>query len=187
MDGGAYVNQGIHFIDILRYLAGEVEEVNSCFGRLGAKPEAEDTGLSLLKFKNGAMGAIEITMAARPDDFEASVSIVGSKGLAQLGGWCTNELAQFSPLPEDQDFFSEKVPIAYGFGHRELYKKVADAVLNNAAAPIEFDDGMETIRLLHSLYRSNEDRQWICTDGNLESARLGEDSLELLAECLTPK
>jgi len=91
MDGGAYVNQGIHFIDILRYLAGEIEEVNSCFARLGAELEAEDTGVSLLRFKNGALGQLEITMAARPDDFEASVSIVGSKGLAVLGGICTNK------------------------------------------------------------------------------------------------
>lgn len=184
MDGGAYVNQGIHFIDILRYLAGEIEEVNSCFARLGAKPEAEDTGLSLLRFKSGALGQLEITMAARPHDFEASVSIVGSKGLAVLGGWCTNKLVTFSPKPEDEALFSEDVPIAYGFGHREVYRRVAKALGEGGSPPVEFDDGLETIRLLHALYRSHEERKWIRLEDHLESLRLGERNEKLLAPYL---
>lgn len=180
MDGGAYVNQGIHFMDVLRYLAGEIEEVNSLFGQLGAKLEAEDTGVSLLKFRGGALGQLEITMAARPDDFEASVSIVGSKGLAVLGGLCTNKLTTFSPKPEDEAAFSEEVPIVYGFGHKEVYRRVAETLLNGAPAPIEFDDGLETIRLLHALYCSNEQRRWVKLDENIESARLGERRENLL-------
>lgn len=184
MDGGAYVNQGIHFIDILRYLAGEIEEVNSCFARLGAKPEAEDTGLSMLRFKNGALGQLEITMAARPNDFEASVSIVGSKGLAVLGGWCTNKLVTFSPNPEDEQNFSEEVPIAYGFGHREVYARVARVLREGGRPPVEFEDGLNTIRLLHALYRSNEEQKWVKLADQLESFRLGERNEKLLAPYL---
>lgn len=184
MDGGAYVNQGIHFIDVLRYLAGEIDEVNSCFGRLGANPEAEDTGLSLIKFKNGALGNLEITMAARPDDFEASVSIVGSKGLAVLGGLCTNELITFSPKPEDQKIYSEEVPMAYGVGHKEVYARVAKSLIEGDEGPIVFEDGLQTIRLLHALYRSNEDKAWVRLDDNVESYRLGERNNKLLAPYL---
>lgn len=184
MDGGAYVNQGIHFIDLLRFLAGDIREVNSCFGQLGAKIEAEDTGLSLLKFHSGTMGVIEITTAARPDDFEASISIVGSKGLAQIGGWTANELTSFSPNPDEQSRFSEDVKMAYGFGHEELYKQVAMAILKNSPSPIEYDDGLKTIGLLHSLYLSNESKQWVQVDEEKESSRLGEDNAELLSEYL---
>jgi predicted dehydrogenase len=180
MDGGAYVNQGIHFMDVLRYLAGEIEEVNSLFGQLGAKLEAEDTGVSLLKFHNGALGQLEITMAARPDDFEASVSIVGSKGLAVLGGLCSNKLITFSSRPEDETAFSEEVPIVYGFGHKELYRRVVKTLLEGDPAPIEFADGLETIRLLHALYRSNEERRWVKLNENVESFRLGERRDDLL-------
>jgi len=185
MDGGAYVNQGIHYIDILRYLAGEVEEVNSCFDRLGANPEAEDTGISLLRFKNGAMGVLEITMAARPHDFEASIDIIGNKGRAVLGGWCANKLTCFSPQPDQEALYSkEEVRIAYGYGHKDVYKMVAKSLLQGDKPPVEFDDGLNTIQLLHTLYRSNEERKWIKFDDNCESARLGERNETLLAPYL---
>jgi len=184
MDGGAHVNQGIHYIDILRYLAGEIEEVHSLFARLGAKLEAEDTGVSLVKFKNGALGQIEITMAARPDDFEASVSIVGSKGLAVLGGICTNKLETFSPLPADQVTYSEEVPMAYGVSHRRVYEMLVKTIRDGQPAPVEFDDGLNTIRLLHALYRSNEDKRWVGLESQVESKRLGERNDQLLAPYL---
>ena len=67
---------------------------------LGANIEVEDTAVSTIEFKNGGVGTIEVTTAARPDDFEASLSIVGSKGLAQIGGKAVNELQLFSPDPK---------------------------------------------------------------------------------------
>ncbi|MBF0386281.1 MAG: Gfo/Idh/MocA family oxidoreductase [Candidatus Omnitrophica bacterium] len=184
MDGGAYVNQGIHYIDILRYLAGEVEEVNSCLAQLGAKLEAEDTGVSLLKFRSGGLGQLEITMAARPDDFEASVSIVGSKGLAVLGGICANKLETFSPSPGEQAIYSEEVGMAYGLSHRQVYSKLITAINEKQPSPVDFNDGLNTIRLLHALYRSNEDRRWVRLDEEVESKRLGERNDKLLAEYL---
>ncbi len=184
MDGGAHVNQGIHYIDILRYLAGEIEEVHSLFAQLGAKLEAEDTGVSIVKFKNGGLGQIEITMAARPDDFEASVSIVGSRGLAVLGGICTNKLETFSPSPADQTRCSEEVPMAYGLSHRRVYEMLAKAIVHGGNAPVEFDDGLNTIRLLHALYRSNEEHRWVRLDEEVESKRLGESNKQLLAQYL---
>lgn len=185
MDGGAHVNQGIHYIDVLRYLAGEVQEVHSCFAQLGAKLEAEDTGVSLLKFRNGALGQLEITMAARPHDFEASVSIVGSKGLAVLGGLCSNKLETFSPKTEDQAAFSQEVAMAYGVSHKEFYRQVVRALSEHGPAPVEFQDGLNTIRLLHALYRSNEEKRWVRLDEAVESKRLGERNDALLSQYLT--
>lgn len=184
MDGGAHVNQGIHYVDILRYLAGEIEEVHSLFAQLGAKLEAEDTGVSIVKFKNGALGQIEITMAARPDDFEASVSVVGSKGLAVLGGICTNKLETFSPVVADQAVCSEEVPMAYGVSHHKVYQMIVGCLLEGKPSPVEFDDGLNTIRLLHALYRSNEERRWVRLDEQVESKRLGESNEKLLAQYL---
>ena len=184
MDGGAHVNQGIHYVDILRYLAGEIEEVHSLFAQLGAKLEAEDTGVSIVKFKNGGLGQIEITMAARPDDFEASVSVVGSKGLAVLGGICTNKLETFSPVPVDQVTYSEEVPMAYGVSHHRVYEMIVKAINEGRPAPVEFDDGLNTIRLLHALYRSNEERRWVRLDEQVESKRLGERNDKLLSQYL---
>ena len=87
---------------------------------LGAKIEVEDTAMALIEFKNGVVGTLEITTAARPKDYEASISVIGSKGLAQIGGLAINKLEIFSPKPSDTKKFSENIPDAYGFGHFEL-------------------------------------------------------------------
>ena len=94
-DGGALTNQGIHHVDLLRYLFGEVSYVNCQMKTLGSKIEVEDTVVATFGFKNGAVGTLEITTAARPIDYEASVSILGSKGMAQIGGIAVNKLEVF--------------------------------------------------------------------------------------------
>ena len=96
-DGGALTNQSIHHVDLLRHLGGEVSRVNATMRTLGADIEAEDTAVATFTYESGAVGSLEATTAARPDDFEASLSIVGSQGLAQIGGIGVNELQVFTP------------------------------------------------------------------------------------------
>ena len=116
-DGGALTNQGIHHVDLLRYLGGEVHQVNATMRTLGADIEVEDTIVSSFSYENNAVGSLEVTTSARPDDFEASISIVGSEGLAQIGGIAVNELQIFTPRPEDCEEYSEDSNI-------KEYKKV---------------------------------------------------------------
>ena len=123
-DGGALSNQGIHHLDLMRYLCGEVSKAFVIMKTLGANIEVEDTAVSTIEFKNGGVGTIEVTTAARPDDFEASLSIVGSKGLAQIGGKAVNELQLFSPDPKACKKNSEIFKNGYGLGHLKFYKDV---------------------------------------------------------------
>src|SRR3990167_279667 len=122
-DGGALTNQSIHHVDLLRHLGGEVQRVNAAMRTLGADIEVEDTCVATLAFKGDAVGIVEATTAARPDDFEASISIVGSKGLAEIGGIAVNELKVFTPDPatcaeNSEDFQGIKGAGAiYGYGH----------------------------------------------------------------------
>ena len=106
-DGGALTNQGIHHIDLLRYLFGEVIELNAQMKTLGANIEVEDSVVATMRLKKNIIGTLEVTTAARPHDYEASISVLGSKGMAQLGGWAVNELNEFSPKEEDCKKFSE--------------------------------------------------------------------------------
>ena len=129
-DGGALTNQGIHHLDLLRYLGGEIDSVNATMSTLGAKIEVEDSVVGLLKYNRGAIGSLEVTTAARPDDFEASISIVGSKGLAQLGGIAVNKLEVFTPDPDSctvhSDDFSDLPDRGrvYGRGHQSMYNDI---------------------------------------------------------------
>lgn len=173
LDGGCSTNQGIHHFDMLRYLAGEVKRVNATMRTFGANIEVEDTVVATLEFESGALGVVEITTAARPDDYESSLSIVGSKGLAMLGGWATDKLVTFSPNPADQVSFSDTFADAYGLGHNDIYAGVYDTIVRQGVAAVTFDDARSTIRLLHAVYLSDERGEWVEVSKGEESARLG--------------
>lgn len=173
-DGGALTNQGIHHIDLLRHLGGEVVRVNATMRTLGAEIEVEDTVVATFTFAGDAVGNLEVTTAARPDDFEASLSIVGSKGLAQIGGIAVNELQVFTPDPAacaaNSEDFSGSV---YGFGHQALYRDIARQFDGGAPYPVSQEDAAGTIGLLHAFYRSDEAGGWVDVKSNAESVRLG--------------
>ena len=178
-DGGAIANQGIHHVDLLRYLGGRVTRLNATMRTLGADIEVEDTVVAVMAFQSGAVGNLEVTTAARPDDFEASLSIVGSEGLAQIGGIAVNELQVFTPEPEacaanSEDFVGIKGHGAvYGYGHTDMYRDIAAFFRDGAPYPVDRDDCLDTLKLLHAFYRSDEAGGWVEPDGAEPSGRLG--------------
>jgi UDP-N-acetyl-2-amino-2-deoxyglucuronate dehydrogenase len=180
MDGGAITNQGVHHIDLLRFLCGEVAEVKTLMRTFGAKIEVEDTCVSTLKFKNNAVGTLEITTAARPNDYEASISIVGSKGLAQIGGIAVNELQIFTPDPQAQSQFSEDFSdCVYGNGHEAFYKDVAQDLLGRQTYSVDYVESKKSLGLLHSFYVSNETGEVVQPLDFKESKFLGRSDNEL--------
>jgi predicted dehydrogenase len=167
-------------VDLLRYLGGEVSQVNATMRTLGVNIEAEDTIVSSFTYQNKAVGSLEVTTAARPSDFEASISIVGSKGLAQIGGIAVNELQIFTPdssaCIEYSEDFSDCV---YGNGHELLYKDIYNCMISDAVYPVSQQDCLQSIRLLHAFYRSDEKNNWQEVDEDGESARLGKENNEI--------
>lgn len=172
-DGGALSNQGVHHVDLLRYLGGEVARVNATMRTLGADIEVEDTVVATFTYPSGAVGGLEVTTAARPDDFEASLSIVGAKGLAQLGGLAVNELQIFTPDPAACAAHSEKIPDAYGFGHTDVYREVVAALRVGKTFSVGRQDCLGSLKLLHAFYRSDEKGGWVEVDSPEQSVRLG--------------
>jgi predicted dehydrogenase len=181
LDGGCCTNQGIHHLDLLRYLAGEVRRVNAVMKTFNADIEVEDTAAATLEFESGALGVLEITTAARPHDYESSLSIVGTRGTAMLGGWATDKLLTFSPRPEDEQEYSDSFADAYGYGHNEIYQGAYAAIAGGGQPAIEFGDAMQTVRLLHAVYASAERGTWVALADDIESERLGRAD-EALAE-----
>jgi UDP-N-acetyl-2-amino-2-deoxyglucuronate dehydrogenase len=188
MDGGCLTNQGIHHIDLMRKIGGEVRRVLSVHRTLGADIEVEDTVTAIIEFESGAMGTLEVTTAARPTDYEASLSVVCEHGLAQLGGIAVNELQIYSPDPgacvDCSEDFSGNV---YGNGHAKMYEEIVEFFKNDAEYPISIQDTLGTIQLLNSFYLSNESKDWaVIADGG-DSARLGrcDDALANLYQ--TPR
>ena len=173
-DGGALTNQGVHYIDLLRYLFGEVKTVSAIMRTLGAKIEVEDSVVANLEYLSGAIGNLEVTTAARPDDYGATISIIGSKGFAQIGGLAANKIEIFTPRPSICKRFSENIPDAYGFGHFKLYKDVSYDLLNIKKFPINKQDCFKTIQFLNSFYVSDERKRKVNVNKILDSKRLGK-------------
>ena len=187
-DGGALTNQGIHHVDLLRYLGGNIDQINATMRTLGAGIEVEDTVVATFKYENDAVGNLEVTTAARPDDFEASLSIVGSKGLAQIGGIAVNELQVFTPNPEECEKYSEDFSDnVYGNGHAKMYNDIVSSFSGGDPYPVTREDALSTIRLLHAFYRSDELGGWIDTDSEAQSDRLGRPGEEISNIYRTPR
>jgi UDP-N-acetyl-2-amino-2-deoxyglucuronate dehydrogenase len=178
-DGGALTNQTIHHVDLLRHLGGEVARVNATMRTLGANIEVEDTTVATIEYAGGAVGALESTTAARPDDFEASISLVCSEGLAQIGGIAVNELQIFTPAPDECAANSEEFlgieghGAVYGYGHTAMYADVQADLAGGTPYPVSADDCGRTLALLHAFYASDEAGDWVPADGSAVSARLG--------------
>lgn len=187
-DGGALSNQGVHHIDLLRWLGGEVATVSATLRTLGAEIEVEDAAVATLTYGSGGVGVVEVTTAARPVDYEASLSIVGSKGLAQLGGLAVNELQVFTPDPQACVDHSQEIPDAYGFGHIDVYRNLIADLRGERPFPVDRADCRRSLRLLHAFYRSDELGRAVPADSADSSVRLGrpDDALSDLYRTPAP-
>ncbi|EMN89799.1 Gfo/Idh/MocA family protein [Leptospira weilii] len=187
MDGGCLTNQGIHHIDLMRYFGGDVSEVCSKMKTMGANIEVEDTAVASVLFNNGAIGSVEVTTAARPIDFEASLSIVCENGLAQIGGIAVNELQIYSPdssaCASNSEDFSGNV---YGNGHGKLYQEIVNLYQRGETFSVSYQDARSTIQLLNAFYLADERKGWVRADESDESVRLGINNEELANLYRTP-
>lgn len=172
-DGGALTNQGIHYIDLLRYLVGDIKKVYCNMGTFGSRIEVEDTAVGNLEFEKGALGVMEVTTAARPKDYEATISLIGSKGVAKIGGLAANIMEVYSPNPKICKRFSEKIPDAYGFGHYKIYEDVKNDFIKKKKFPINSEDCIKTLKFLNSLYVSDEMKKSVLVKSSKDSKRLG--------------
>ena len=161
-DGGAFMNQASHYVDLLDWLIGPVESVMAYTGTLARAIEVEDTGVAAIKWRNGAMGSINVTMLAHPKNFEGSITILGENGTVRVGGVAVNriehwEFAESHPMDAQLDEASYQTTSVYGFGHPLYYENVI-ATLRGAAEP-ETDgrEGLKSLELLIAMYRSARD------------------------------
>ena len=167
LDGGVINQQAIHHIDVLNWLIGPVSEVCSVSANQLNKLEAEDTMVGIIKFSNGGLGTIEATTAARPIDYEASLSVVGEKGYAVIGGIALNKIDKWNfveKIEEDKiipEKYSLEVPSGYGLSHEILINKTLQSIINeDYISPIEIDSCISTCELIHGLYSSHENQKW---------------------------
>ena len=160
-DGGVFMNQAAHHIDMLTWFLGNVESVRGMAATRLASIECEDTGVAALRFNSGALGVLEATTATRPKDLEGSISILGEKGSVVIGGFFMNELVTWNF--EDHQPIDDVVFEKYGrnladmaFNHGEYLRGVVASVQTKKAALVDGLEGRRSLELITALYESIE-------------------------------
>lgn len=165
-DGGALMNQCIHGIDLLRWMFGnEVEEI---YGQTRQQfhdyLEAEDIGMAVVKFKNGAIATIEGTTNVYPKNLEETLYIFGEKGTVKIGGTSTNNIDVWDfadETEEDQKFkgLEEQTSNVYGNGHTSLFADVIDAIENDRTPYVDAVAGRNALEMILAIYKSQKTGQ----------------------------
>jgi predicted dehydrogenase len=158
-DGGVFTNQASHHIDLLQWMLGPVESVKAYTATRLMKIESEDTGVAILRFKNGALGVIEATTGSRPKDLEGSLSILGERGSVVIGGFAVNKLEtwNFSDpeiMREGAEDPSQAVPNVYGLGHQAFYEDVLDCIETGRSPMLAGLEGRKSLEIINALYES---------------------------------
>jgi UDP-N-acetyl-2-amino-2-deoxyglucuronate dehydrogenase len=158
-DGGAFMNQASHYVDLIQWLMGPVESVMAKTATLARKIETEDTGVAVLRFRSGALGVIEVTMLTYPKNMEGSVTLLGEKGTAKIGGTAVNKVEHWEfaeETPEDariraMDFAA---PSVYGYGHEGYYRNVLAVLRGDATPETDGRAGRKSLELILGIYES---------------------------------
>ncbi len=179
MDGGVINQQAIHHLDTLNWICGPIKKIAALKKNIVNKLEAEDTLSALLEFEKGYLGTIEVTTAAK-EDFEASISIVGNRGMATIGGIALNEIELWKfndDLSNEKKIikrYSQSVPSGYGLSHITLLNKVISNIrLKNKKINISVIEAVKSVELVHSIYASIEKNKWILIKDKQLSSKLG--------------
>ena len=179
LDGGVLANQASHHVDLLEWMMGDVDGVYAMSATALVKIETEDTAVVSLRFRNGALGVIEATTAARPKDLEGSISILGENGAVVIGGFAVNRLQTWNfkkPEPGDADVmekYSVNPPDVYGFGHKAYYEHVVDCVNNDTRQLVDGAEGRRSLELIAGIYESIETKREVSLLSRPKKTRLG--------------
>ena len=180
MDGGVFTNQASHHVDLLNWvLGGDIESVYAQSDTFLVKTETEDTGVAIIRYKNGAIGLIEATTAVRPKDLEGSISVMGSEGSVEIAGFAVNEIKHWNfktPVPADAEIrekYSVNPPNVYGYGHQAYLQDVVRCLSGEIKNPVDGREGKKSLELITAIYESIETKQPVFFPFTPKLSRLG--------------
>ncbi|OLT51362.1 oxidoreductase [Cellulosimicrobium sp. CUA-896] len=154
--GGSLMNQGVHNVDLLRWLCGPVESVTAQSGTLAHRIDAEDSTVATVRFASGALGVVTTTTAT-PPGFPATIALYGSRGSVELG---QGEVRRWDvpgvPAPVSGTIASGAAdPLAIGHaGHLAQWTRIVAALEAAAPVPVGIDEGVETVRFLCAVHEA---------------------------------
>lgn len=161
-DGGALMNQASHYVDLADWLIGPVESVQAYVATLARDIQVEDTATVGIRWRSGALGSINVTMLTYPKNLEGSITIIGERGTARIGGVAVNEVQCWEFADQDPDdeaikTASYQTTSVYGFGHPLYYDNVIKALRGEGEPETDGREGLRSLELLIASYISARD------------------------------
>ncbi|HEU4682735.1 MAG TPA: Gfo/Idh/MocA family oxidoreductase [Gemmatimonadales bacterium] len=161
-DGGAFMNQASHYVDLLDWLIGPVESVQAYTATLERNIQVEDTGVVSIRWRTGALGSMNVTMLTYPKNLEGSITIIGEKGTVRVGGVAVNridhwEFADSDPDDQKVEQASYETTSVYGFGHPAYYDNVIKSLRGEAVPDTDGREGLHSLEILIATYQSARD------------------------------
>jgi len=161
-DGGAFMNQASHYVDLLDWLIGPIESVQAYTSTLERNIQVEDSGVLNVRWRSGALGSMNVTMLTYPKNMEGSITILGEKGTVRVGGVAVNDIQQweFAEPHEDDDKVkaaSYETTSVYGFGHPLYYNNVINTLRGEAEPQADGREGLKALEVLIAVYLSARD------------------------------
>ncbi len=164
LDGGAFLNQASHYVDMLDWLVGPVDSVHAYTATLARDIEAEDTGVMSLRLRRGGLASINVTMLTHGRNFEGSLTLLGERGTVRVGGVAVNRIDHWEfDAPHADDAQVREAGYApasvYGPGHPMYYDNVIGTLRGEKSAEVDGYAGLRSLEVVVAAYRSARDGQ----------------------------
>jgi UDP-N-acetyl-2-amino-2-deoxyglucuronate dehydrogenase len=158
--GGALINQGVHTIDLLLWLLGDVVGVQARTATKLHSIEAEDTALAILEFASGALGVFHATTAAYPG-YPRRLEITGTTGTVILehdrivaADLATSDAERNVSSAGDENRSASSAVVTDSRGHQAVLEDFIHAIKSNSTPACDGSEGRRSIALIEAIYRA---------------------------------
>ena len=168
LDGGTLFTQFSHFIDIMYWLFGDIQNIRGNFADFSHKDltDFEDSGVVTFDFVNGGMGSLNYSTAVWDTNLESSITIIGSKGTVKVAGQYMNEVTYCHikdyVMPE---LAASNPPNDYGLykgsaqNHHYVIENVVEKLTDKGTITTNVLEGLKVVEIIERIY-AVRDAQW---------------------------
>jgi len=165
LDGGTLFTQFSHFVDIMYWLFGDIENIHGRFADFTHKgiTAFEDSGIVNFDFVNGGVGSLNYSTAVWGQNLESSMTIIGSKGSIKVGGQYMNnveychvegyEMPELPPSGPANDYGTYKGSAA---NHHFVIQNVIDTIKNRNVATTNALEGLKVVEIIERIYKERD-------------------------------
>lgn len=163
LDGGTLFTQFSHFIDLLYWLFGDIDRVQSFYQNFHhtRSVEFEDSGVVAFTFVNGTLGTINFTINSFQENMEGSITVFGDRGTIKIGGQYLNAV-EYCKI---KDYALEELPagsLANDYGkykgsmsnHHLVYENLVDVLTHNGSIATNCYEGLKTVEIIEKIYKA---------------------------------